>query len=108
MVNNQGEFYDQLSNLPQSYGFGVDGSNQIIGQGRRGKAKGIKFNPVTAVAHRNGLGTYSSNKRDTLRAGKALGLTKTFTENLYQASTNHSNRGHSQVVRGRIRSALEI
>ena len=108
MVSNQGEFYDQLSDLPQSYGFGVDGSNQIIGQGKRGKAKGIRFTPVTAVAHRNGLGTYSSNKRDTLRAGKALGLTKTFTENLYQASTNHSNRGHSQVVRGRIRSALEI
>ena len=45
MVSNQGEFYDQLSDLPQSYGFGVDGSNQIIGQGKRGKAKGIKFNP---------------------------------------------------------------
>ena len=103
------EFYQQLSSLPRTtYSFSVEQDQKIVATGRRGKAKGITFNPVTAVAHRSGHGSYGTNKRDTLRAGRALGLSKTFSENLYQATTNHSNRGHSQVVRGKIRSALEL
>jgi hypothetical protein len=103
------EFYNQLSNLPRTtYSFSVEQDQKIVATGRRGKAKGITFNPVTAVAHREGHGSYGTNKRDTLRAGRALGLSKTFSENLYQATTNYSNRGHSQVVRGKIRSALEL
>ena len=102
------EFYDSLSNVSSTYSWSV-GSQQTIGAtGTRGKTKGMTVNPVTAVAHRHGLGTYGSNKRETMKAGKALGLTKTFTENVYQATTNYSNRGNSQVVRGRILSALEI
>jgi|TARA_Y100000385_G_C12725038_1_gene480304 hypothetical protein len=103
------EFYQQLSSLPRTtYSFDVAENQKIVATGRRGKAKGITFNPVTAVAHRQGHGSYGTNKRDTLRAGRALGLSSTFSENLYQATTNHSNRGHSQVVRGKIRSALEL
>ena len=83
-------------------------SKTVTATGKRGKVKGVKLNPVTAVAYKQGKGVYASNKRGTQQAGKALGLTKTFTENLYQATTNKSNRGHSQVVRGKIRSALEI
>ena len=102
------EFYDTLSSVSSPYNWSVSNSQVITGTGRRGKVKGHSLNPVTAVAYRKGLGTFSSNKRDTLRAGKALGLTKTFTENVYQATTNYSNRGNSQVVRGRILSALEM
>ena len=103
------EFYQQLSSLPHTtYNFSIQDNQNIVATGRRGKAKGITFNPVTAVAHRSGHGSYGTNKRDTLKAGRALGLSKTFSENLYQATTNHSNRGHSQVVRGKIRSALEL
>ncbi len=103
------EFYQQLSSLPSTtYNFSIESDQKIVATGRRGKAKGITFNPVTAVAHRVGHGSYGTNKRDTLKAGRALGLSKTFAENLYQATTNYSNRGHSQVVRGKIRSALEI
>jgi hypothetical protein len=102
------EFYQQLSSLPQTYSWDIQGNQSIVGTGKRGKAKGLAFNPVTAVAHRQGHGEYATNKRDTIRAGRAIGLSKTFTENLYQATTNHSNRGHSQVVRGKLRSALEI
>ena len=102
------EFYDNLSSVSSTYKWEV-GSRQTIGAtGTRGKTKGVAVNPITAVAHRRGLGTYGSNKRETLKAGKALGLTKTFTENVYQATTNYSNRGNSQVVRGRILSALEM
>ena len=103
------EFYQQLSSLPKnSYRWSIEGNKTIVGTGRRGQAKGHTFNPVTVIANRQGHGVYGTNKRETLRAGKALGLSKTFSENLYQATTNHSNRGHSQVVRGKIRSALEL
>tara|TARA_R100001163_G_C5047010_1_gene184216 strand:+ start:690 stop:1010 length:321 start_codon:yes stop_codon:yes gene_type:complete len=102
------EFYDSLSTVSATYNWEVAQNKTISAVGTRGKAKGVKLNPITAVAYRKGLGTYGSNKRDTLKAGKDLGLTKTFTENVYQATTNYSNRGNSQVVRGRILSALEI
>jgi hypothetical protein len=104
-----GEFYQQLSGLPSTtYKWNIGGNQSIVGTGKRGGAKGVTFNPVTAVAYREGHGQYGNNKRDTLRAGRALGLSKTFSENLYQATTNYSNRGHSQVVRGKIRLALEL
>jgi hypothetical protein len=102
------EFYDSLSSLPASYNWSIQGKNVITGTASRGKAKGLTFNPVTAVAFAKGHGSFGTNKRDTLRAGKTLGLTRTFAENLYQATTNYSNRGHSQVVRGKVRSALEL
>ena len=104
-----GEFYQQLSGLPSTtYKWSIEGNQKIVGTGKRGRAKGLTFNPVTAVAHREGHGEYSNNKRDTIRAGRALGLSNTFSVFLYQATTNYSNRGHSQVVRGKIRSALEL
>mgnify|MGYP001236624466 CR=1 FL=1 len=102
------EFFSQLSQVSTTYNWSLTDSNTIIGEGRRGKAKGVTFNPITAVAFRKGHGTFGSNKRETLKAGRALGLDSTFTNNLYQATTNYSNRGHSQVVRGRIRTALEL
>ena len=105
---NTNEFYQQLSKLPTSYSWDISTNQTIIGTGKRGKAKGLTFNPITAVAFANGFGTYLTNKRETMTAGRTLGLPKTFTENVYQATTNYSNRGHSQVVRGKIRSVLEV
>ena len=102
------EFYSKLSQTSSTYSWEVTTSQSVATTGKRGKVKGVKLNPVTAVAYKQGKGVFASNKRGTQQAGKALGLTKTFTENLYQATTNQSNRGHSQVVRGKIRSALEI
>lgn len=105
---NSSEFYDKLSKTSATYNWQVSNKKSITATGKRGKVKGESLNPVTAVAYKQGKGVFASNKRGTQQAGKALGLTKTFTENLYQATTNKSNRGHSQVVRGKIRSALEI
>ena len=102
------EFYRKLSETSSTYSWEVSPSQSLTTTGKRGKTRGVTLNPVTAVAYRQGKGVYASNKRGTQQAGKALGLTKTFTENLYQATTNQSNRGNSQVVRGKIRSALEI
>jgi hypothetical protein len=102
------EFYSKLSQTSSTYNWEVGTSQNVTATGKRGRVKGVSLNPVTAVAYKQGKGVFASNKRGTRQAGKALGLTKTFTENLYQATTNMSNRGHSQVVRGKIRSALEI
>ena len=101
------EFYSTLSSLPSSYRFDVEGKT-ITGQVTRGSARGATVNPVTAVAYRTTGEGYGTNKRETLKAGKALGLTREFTSHVYNATTGVSNRGNTQVVRGKIRSALEI
>ena len=102
------EFYAKLAQTTSTYKWEVNTSKSVTTKGKRGKVKGQTLNPVTAVAYKQGKGVYASTKRGTQRAGKSLGLTSTFTESLYQAATNYSNRGNSQVVRGKIRSALEI
>ena len=101
------EFYSSLSSLPKSYNFGLE-DNKITGRTKRGSARGVTFNPVTAVAYRATGEVYGTNKRETLKAGKALGLTRQFTSHLYDATTSVSNRGNAQVVRGKIRSALGV
>ena len=60
---NTTEFYQQLSKLPVSYSWDISSNQTIVGTGKRGKAKGLTFNPVTAVAFANGHGKYLSNKR---------------------------------------------
>ena len=46
------EFYSTLSSLPKSYHFGVLEDKTITGTTNRGSAKGVTFNPLTAVADR--------------------------------------------------------
>lgn len=102
------EFYTTLASLPQSYHFGVDTTNTITGTTNRGSGRGLTFNPVTVVAFRETGEVYGTNKRETLKAGRALGLTRQFTETVYNATTGGSNRGNTQVVRGKVRSALGV
>lgn len=101
------DFYTSLAKLPTTYKFGVE-ENTIVGTTTRGSARGATFNPVTAVAYRQTGEVYGTNKRETLKAGRALGLTREFTSHLYNATTGVSNRGNTQVVRGKIRSALGV
>ena len=101
------EFYDALNKLPRTYNFDIAKNNSITGVGQR-QIKGKEFNPVTAVAHRETGAVFGTNKRETQRAGKALGLPSSATNTIYNAVTSGSNRGNTQVVRGKIRSALEI
>jgi len=102
------DFYQALSAAPETFSWAVGDSNSIVATKTRGKGRGETYNPVTAVASYLGVGSFGSNKRETLKAGTALGLPRSFTETVYSASTSASNRGNAQVVRGRIRSALEI
>jgi len=101
------EFYTSLASLPKSYNFGVE-ENTITGSTTRGKGRGLTFNPVTVLAFRETGEVFGTNKRETLKAGKALGLTREFTTHVYNATTSVSNRGNAQVVRGKIRSALGV
>ena len=94
---NQYEFLESLESVANSYSWDyVD--NRLVGISRRGKTKGMSFNPVTAVANSFGLGVFPSTKRGTLRAARVLGL----TEELANAVHSQSNRGHAQIVRGKM------
>tara|TARA_Y100001973_G_C5146430_1_gene305651 strand:- start:592 stop:912 length:321 start_codon:yes stop_codon:yes gene_type:complete len=105
---NSSDFYSALENLPGTYQFAVDG-NTIVGKHTgRSSVRGSSLNPVTALAYRQTGSVYGSNKRETLRAGRALGLTREFTNHVYNATTGVSNRGNTQVVRGKIRCALGV
>ena len=99
------EFYTALTKLPKSY-FSQTGS--LVGEITRGQHQGEQLNPVTALAYKATGTVFGTNKRETLKAGKALGLTRDFTSHVYNATTVVSNRGNTQVVRGKIRSALGV
>lgn len=99
------EFYTALTRLPNSY-FNTKG--ELTGSIAGGQYRGKTVNPVTAVAYKTTGTVYGNNKRETLRAGKALGLNRNFTETVYNATTGVSNRGNTQVVRGKVRSALGV
>jgi hypothetical protein len=101
------EFYNTLESLPSSYRFGVQ-DNTIVGTTNRGPARGVTFNPVTAVAFRKTGEVFGTNKRETLKAGRAIGLPREFVTHVYDATQSNSNRGNAQVVRGKIRSALGV
>ena len=103
MENN--EFYTALTRLPKSY-FNTTGD--LTGTITGGQERGTSVNPITAVAYKFTGTVYGTNKRETLRAGRALGLSKYFTETVYNATTGGSNRGNTQVVRGKVRSALGV
>jgi hypothetical protein len=96
------DFYRALASLPKSYRFSI--TDNVITTTQSGQT----LNPVTAVAYRKTGEIYGTNKRDTIRAGRALGLDKDFVNHVYNATTSVSNRGNTQVVRGKIRSALGV
>lgn len=99
---DRNEFYEELYYLPQTYRFDVN-NNKIVGLHRVSPV-----NPVTAVAYRKTGVLYGNNKRETLKAGRALGLSSDFTSQIYEATKGAYNRGNTQVIRGRIRSALGV
>jgi len=97
----QEEFLNELSTVFTKYNWTYE-NNTVQAVVRRGKDKGLVCNPVTAVARSTGTGTYPNTKRGTLRAAKALGI----TEQLALAVLSRSNRGHAQIVRGKMLTAL--
>ena len=102
------EFYEDLTELPKSFGWEISDDKVITGTRQRGFGKGSTFNPITALATHRLKRMESCTKTGTRRAGAALGLTREFADHVYEATSGANNRGNTQVVRGKIKSALGL
>lgn len=104
---NEIQFLLALQKTQKSYKWQLRGK-KIRGVARNGNDKGELFDPVTAVSRYTGNGTYEVTQRGRTRAGKSTGLSTTLTHNVIHAADAKTNRGNSQVLRGRIKQILEL
>lgn len=102
------EFIDRLYNLSTSYHWSVDSDNKVVAQIKSGPNRGLTLNPVTALAHKSGFGICDNTRDGTEYASSLIGLPMTTARKIYSATLGTNNRGNTQVVRGKIRSALEV
>ena len=100
---NQEQFFQTQSQTTNAYKWSYEG-NQVVGVARNGADRGKTFNPVTAVARTQRLGTYANTKRGTITAANQLGLSQGTASSVLCTS----NRGNAQVVRGRTLRSLGI
>ena len=100
---NQEQFFQTLSQTTNAYKWSYEG-NQVVGVARNGADRGKTFNPVTAVARTQRLGTYANTKSGTITAANQLGLSQGTASSVLCTS----NRGNAQVVRGRTLRSLGI
>lgn len=105
---NYSEFFNSLENIASSYHWDVDGDNRVVAEIQRGDFKGFKLNPITALAHKKGFGFFRNTRESTEFAASLLGISRDFARSVYSATLATHNHGNTQVVRGRIRSALEV
>ena len=105
---NFSEFYNRLYNIALAYHWDVDNNNKLVATIQSGPARGFTLNPITALAHKSGLGFFRNTREDTEFAASLLGLSRKAARNIYSATLGTYNRGNTQVVRGRIRNALEV
>ncbi len=104
---NNNEFFNKLENVANAYHWNVDG-NRIVAEIQRGWNRGCTLNPITALAHKAHLGFFNNTRDETEAAASLLGIPRSFARHVHSATLASCNRGHIQVVRGRIRSALEV
>lgn len=102
------DIYNKLYNISSSYHWDVDEDNKIVATIQSGPGRGFTLNPVTALAHKSGLGYFDNTREGTEYAATFLGISRDMARTFYSATLGTYNRGNTQVVRGRIRSALEI
>lgn len=93
----QTDFLKTFAKYARLYNW-TDDKNRLVGTKKRGRYAGVPFNAVTAVAHSLGLGVFPNTKRGTQQAARQLGM----TQNLAMAVYSRSNRGHAQIVRGKL------
>jgi hypothetical protein len=105
MDNN--EFFTRLENVANSYHWDVN-NKKVVAQIQSGLFRGFTLNPITALAHKAGFGFFDNTREDTEYAARLLGIPRSFARNVYSATLATYNRGNTQVVRGKIRSALEV
>ena len=97
------QFLVALSQTTDAYKWSVE-NNKITGKARNGKTRGKKFDPLTAVCRYTTQTTLTS----PCKAACKMGMTKTLASNITDATKAKSNRGSSQVLRGRMRQVLGI
>lgn len=104
---NVNEFLTGLENISSSYRWDLE-DGKVTARIKSGPNRGLTLNPITAIAHKAGFGFIKNTREGTELAGSLIGLTRRQTRNLYSAILGTYNRGNTQVVRGKIRSALEV
>lgn len=104
---NRSEFFNKLENVASAYHWGVN-NNKVIATIQSGNFRGFRLNPITALAHKAGFGFFNDTREDTEFAARLLGISRRFARNVYSATLGTYNHGDTQVVRGKIRSALEV
>ena len=104
---NVNSFVDRLHSLSGSYHWGLE-HGKVTATLRSGPNRGETLNPVTALAHKAGYGLFENTRDGTESAASALGIPRSTAREIYSATLGTNNRGNTQVVRGRIRSALEV
>lgn len=102
------EFYDRLYNVSDSYHWDIVDNKKVAATIQSGPFRGFRLNPITALAHKCGFGLINNTREGTEFAARLLGLPRSFARRVHSATLGTYNRGDAQVVRGRIRSALEV
>jgi len=97
------QFLVALSQTTDAYKWSVE-NNKITGKARNGKARGKKFDPLTAVCRY----TTQTTATSPCKAACKMGMTKTLASNVTDATKAKSNRGNPQVLRGKMRQVLEV
>ena len=101
------DFFDRLYNVSSAYRWHFEG-NKVVATIQSGPHRGLTLNPITALAHKSGFGVHDNTRDGTEYAASLLGIPRKIARSVYSATLGSHNRGNTQVVRGKIRSALEI
>lgn len=101
------EFLDRIDNISASYHWDID-QKKLVATIQSGPARGFQLNPLTALAHKSGFGFIENTREGAEFAASLLGISRRVARNVYSAVLGTYNRGNTQVLRGRIRSALEV
>lgn len=102
------DFFDRLYNVSNSYHWHLNDNNKVVATIQSGPNRGYTLNPVTALAHKSGFGFFEDTRYGTEYAASLLGLPRRVARTIYSATLGTYNRGNTQVMRGKIRSALEV
>jgi hypothetical protein len=104
---NLNQFLDRLDRVAESYHWDVS-DKKLVATIQSGPYRGFTLNPITALAHKSGFGFIENTRNGVEFAASLLGISRRFARNVYSATLGTYNRGNTQVLRGRIRSALEV
>jgi hypothetical protein len=104
---NTSDFLDRLYNIAGSYKWSVN-NKKVLATIQSGPLRGFTLNPITALAHKSGFGLFDNTREGTEFAASFLGLSRHEARSIYSATLGSFNHGNIQVVRGRIRSTLEV